>query len=102
MTLFVRKNCLLCDQLITNFNLSGMDVFLETMDEESAEILESIAWHTLIETSGPPLPLLVLDDATTVTEISEIRRHLEARAKLHQVDKHDSWYHHHPRAETTI
>lgn len=100
MTLFIQNNCPLCKHLLADFNFNELDIFIETMDGESTDVVENIAWHTLIENSTPPLPLLILDDASTVLDITDIRRHLSARAKLiHPV--RDIQHQHHPHSSAS-
>lgn len=80
MTLFTKENCRLCTQLKQQFDLPAMDVHVEVLDDESPDALAHLAWHSLVETARKALPLLVLDDSSTVAEFPHIERHLSARA----------------------
>lgn len=81
MTLFTKENCRLCTQLKQQFDLSAMDVYVEVLDDESPGALAHLAWHSLVETARKSLPLLVLDDSSTVDEFPHIERHLATRAR---------------------
>lgn len=81
MTLFTRQNCTLCDQLKQQFDLNAMQVHIEELDNNNAAALAHLAWHGLVETARKTLPLLVLDDSSTVDEFSAITSHLASRAE---------------------
>jgi glutaredoxin len=80
MTLFTKRNCTLCDQLKTRFDLAAMDVKEEVLDAHSPEALAHLAWHSLVETARRTLPILVLDDSTSIADYGSIERLLAARA----------------------
>jgi glutaredoxin len=79
MTLFTKRNCALCDQLKTRFDLAAMDVKEEVLDN-SPEALAHLAWHSLVETARRTLPILVLDDSSSVSDYTNIEHLLAARA----------------------
>ena len=80
MTLFTKDDCKLCDQLKSQFDLKAMDVTIEVLDNNDAGALAHLAWHGLVETARKTLPLLVLDDSSTVDEFLRIENHLAERA----------------------
>ena len=80
MTLFTKEECTLCDSLKSRFDLVAMDVHIEVLTDENPEALAHLAWHSLVEIARKALPLLVLDDSSTVADFNNIEHHLAARA----------------------
>lgn len=80
MTLFTKNDCRLCDQLKTSYDLVAMGVAVEVLDDHDAGALAHLAWHGLVETARKTLPLLVLDDSSTVADFGHIEQHLASRA----------------------
>lgn len=76
MTLFTTDDCKLCRQLKEQFDLEAMEVTIERLDKDDADALAHLAWHGLVETARKTLPLLVLDDCSTVDDFSSIENHL--------------------------
>ncbi|MDA8163568.1 MAG: hypothetical protein M0017_00855 [Desulfobacteraceae bacterium] len=81
MTLFTKTDCRLCDQLKKKFDLGTMGVKVEVLDGNDAGALAHLAWHGLVEAARKSLPLLVLDDSSSVIEYAHIERHLVDRAR---------------------
>ena len=80
MTLFTKPECTLCDELKSNYDLPAMDVHVEILDTGDAGALAHLAWHGLVDTARKALPLLVLDDSSTVEDFDRIEEYLMARA----------------------
>lgn len=80
MTLFTKPECKLCEQLKNNFDLKGMAVNVEVLDIGDAGALAHLAWHGLVETARKSLPILVLDDSSTVADFSTIEKLLMNKA----------------------
>ncbi len=85
MTLFTKNDCRLCDQLKKSFDLAAMGVAVEVLDGSNAAALAHLAWHGLVETARKTLPLLVLDDSSTVADFRHIEEHLLRRAAQYGV-----------------
>ena len=81
MTLFTKEDCDLCKQLKKRYDLEAMDVNVEVLNSDSSRALAHLAWHSLVETARKTLPLLVLDDSSTVIDFPNIENHLGSRAK---------------------
>ena len=90
MTLFTKEDCQLCKQLLSKFDLTAMEVNIEVLDGDNAEALAHLAWHSLVETARKALPLLVLDDSSTVIDFVNIEHHLVMRATKFGLDFHKS------------
>ncbi len=80
MTLFTKPDCRLCDQLKSKFDLKGMKVDIEVLDTGDAGALAHLAWHGLVEVARKTLPILVLDDSSTVEDFTDIESLLMSRA----------------------
>lgn len=80
MTLFTKPECKLCEQLKNNFDLKAMAVNVEVLDIGDAGALAHLAWHGLVETARKSLPILVLDDSSTVADFSTIEKLLMNKA----------------------
>jgi hypothetical protein len=81
MTLFTKLDCRLCEQLKRKFDLAAMQVKVEILDNSDAGALAHLAWHGLVDTARRQLPLLVLDDCSTVADYAIIEEHLIATAE---------------------
>ena len=80
MTLFTKPECKLCDRLKDRFDLNAMEVQVEVLDTGDAGALAHLAWHGLVETARKTLPILVLDDSSTIDDFSDIEKLLMSRA----------------------
>ncbi|MBU1709391.1 MAG: hypothetical protein KKE17_05225 [Proteobacteria bacterium] len=85
MTLFTKRECVLCDRLKKQFDLSAMKVQVEVLDGDNADSLAHLAWHGLVDTARKTLPLLILDDSSNVQDFVHIEMELSARAALYGV-----------------
>ncbi len=85
MTLFTKEDCSLCGQLKQQFDLSAMNVKVEVLTQDDSDALAHLAWHSLVETARKSLPILVLDDSSTIADYKNIEHHLAARADQHGV-----------------
>ena len=79
MTLFTKDDCKLCDEIKNQFDLEAMDVTIEVLNNDAAA-LAHLAWHGLVETARKSLPILVLDDSSSVSQFDHITTHLSRRA----------------------
>jgi glutaredoxin 2 len=80
MTLFTKLDCRLCEQLKAKFDLAALQVKVEVLDNNDAGALAHLAWHGLVDTARKSLPVLVLDDCSTVADFATIEQHLRATA----------------------
>ncbi len=89
MTLFTKDDCKLCLQLKEQFDFDAMHVHVEILDRGDADALAHLAWHGLVETARKTLPILVLDDCSTVDIFSHIETHLIAQADRQGIARHN-------------
>lgn len=80
MTLFTKDDCKLCQTLKDLFDLEAMQVNIEILGRDDADALAHLAWHGLVETARKTLPILVLDDSSTMDDFSRIENHLFTRS----------------------
>ena len=80
MTLFTKPECTRCEELKNNFDLPAMEVSVEVLGTGDAGALAHLAWHGLVDAARKALPLLVLDDSTTVEDFESIEKYLMDRA----------------------
>jgi hypothetical protein len=83
MTLFTTNDCRLCELLKSKFDLSALQVKVEVLDGHNAGALAHLAWHGLVEAARKSLPLLVLDDSSSVADFALIDHQLTLRAENH-------------------
>ena len=80
MTLFTSNNCKLCAQIKEKFDLAAMNINIETLTNDNANALAHLAWHGLVEDARKSLPILVLDDSSSVRDFLQIERQLVERS----------------------
>ncbi len=81
MTLFTKPECTRCNDLKNAFDLRALGVSIENLGPDNAEGLSHLAWHGLVEAARKHLPILVLDDCTSLTDYNQIRNHLTKEAQ---------------------
>ncbi|HIJ79018.1 MAG: glutaredoxin family protein [Desulfobulbaceae bacterium] len=90
MTLFTKEDCKLCDQIKKQFDLEAMEVQVEVLDSNNAGALAHLAWHGQVEAARKTLPILVLDDSSSVNDFPRIESHLIDRAASFGIDYRSS------------
>ena len=76
MTLFRKPDCKKCDYIKEAVDLKKIGVNIEELTPYSIESLAHLAWHELVSTSEVTLPILVLDDSSTITGPINIKNYL--------------------------
>ena len=82
MTLFTKTNCQKCHYIKEKFNLPALGIREEVLAEDNPEALAHLAWHELVETAQKELPILVLDDSSTVVGAIPIKKFLRGRGTV--------------------
>ncbi len=86
MTLFTKSSCTNCDYVKDQFDLADLGINIEELGPENSSALAHLAWHELVETARKELPILVLDDCSSIAGVQPICRHLhESGAKPKQL-----------------
>jgi hypothetical protein len=83
---FFKQGCQKCDWRKKEVNLKELNV--QEMDIETVDGLEGLAWHELVTVAETQLPILVLDDMSTITGAINIKNYLlNLKEKLYERDK---------------
>jgi glutaredoxin len=78
LTLFTKDGCEKCEYVKKSVDLKRLGVRLEILSPDNAESLAHLAWHELVSVAETQLPILVLDDNSTLTGAIRIKNHLTA------------------------
>jgi arsenate reductase-like glutaredoxin family protein len=81
MILFVKKRCQRCEYIkqavkLDKLNVEVVELTPNEVSLKSVEALASLAWHELVKESETTLPILVLDNSSTITSAIEIKKYL--------------------------
>ncbi|MFC1855884.1 hypothetical protein ACFL2A_05025 [Thermodesulfobacteriota bacterium] len=76
MTLFTKPDCKKCDYIKEAINLDAKGVNVEVLTSSNVESLAHLAWHELVQTAETSLPILVLDDSSSITGAINIKNYL--------------------------
>ncbi|MCK4485994.1 MAG: hypothetical protein KAU38_04430 [Desulfobacterales bacterium] len=77
MTLFTKSLCSACQEIKREFDLKTIGVEVEELGPDNSEALAHLAWHELVETAEKTLPILVLNDSSTISDTGGIKSYLE-------------------------
>jgi glutaredoxin len=78
VTLFTKDGCEKCEYVKKSVDLKWLGVRVEILGPDNAESLAHLAWHELVSVAETQLPILVLDDNSTLTGAIRIKNHLTA------------------------
>ncbi len=78
MTLFTKEGCEKCEYVKKNVNLKKLGVNVEVLSPDNPESLAHLAWHELVSLAETQLPILVLDDNSSLTGAIRIKNYLTA------------------------
>jgi len=76
MTLFTKSLCSACQEIKREFDLKTIGVEVEELGPDNPEALAHLAWHELVETAENTLPILVLNDSSTISDTGGIKCYL--------------------------
>lgn len=77
MTLFTKPDCKKCDYIKEQFDLDAMGVNVEELTPQNVESLAHLAWHELVSVAETSLPILVIDDMSSITGAINIKNYLQ-------------------------
>jgi hypothetical protein len=78
VTLFTKEGCEKCEYVKKSVDLEKLGVRVEILGEDNAESLAHLAWHELVSLAETQLPILVLEDNSTLTGAIRIKNYLTA------------------------
>ena len=76
MTLFTKSLCSACQKIKKDFDLKALGIEVEELGHHNPDALAHLAWHELVETAEKSLPILVLNDSSTISDTGEIKSYL--------------------------
>ncbi len=81
MTLFTKKGCEKCEYVKKAVDLKRLGVQEEVLGPDNPDSLAHLAWHELVAVAETQLPILVLDDSSSLTGAVRIKNYLTAFIK---------------------
>ncbi|MBI5969261.1 MAG: hypothetical protein HY882_15555 [Deltaproteobacteria bacterium] len=78
MTLFTKEGCAKCQYVKKSVDLKKLGVREEILSPDNPDSLAHLAWHELVSVAATQLPILVLDDNTSLTGAIRITNFLTA------------------------
>jgi hypothetical protein len=78
LTLFTKEGCEKCEYVKKSVDLRKLGVKEEVLGPDNPDSLAHLAWHELVALAETQLPILVLDDSSSVIGAIRIRNYLLA------------------------
>lgn len=78
MTLFTKAGCEKCDYVKKSVDLKKLGVRVEVLGPDDPDSLAHLAWHGLVRIAETQLPILVLDDSSSLTGAIRIKNYLSS------------------------
>ncbi|MGE5254915.1 MAG: hypothetical protein ACM3N7_13185 [Planctomycetaceae bacterium] len=78
VTLFTKIGCEKCDYVKKTVDLKKLGVAEEVLSPDNPDSLALLAWHELVSVAETQLPILVLDDSSSITGAIRIKNYLLA------------------------
>ena len=76
MTLFTKAGCEKCEYVKKSVDLKKLGVQVEVLAPDNPDSLAHLAWHELVAVAETQLPILVLDDSSSLTGAVRIKNYL--------------------------
>ena len=78
LTLFTKEGCQKCEYVKKSVDLSRLGIAEEILGPDNPSSLAHLAWHELVSVAETQLPILVLDDSSSITGAIRIKNFLQA------------------------
>ena len=78
MTLFTKVGCEKCEYVKKSVDLKKLGVKEEVLSPDNPDSLAHLAWHELVAVAETQLPILVLDDSSSIAGAVRIKNYLTA------------------------
>jgi glutaredoxin len=78
LILFTKEGCQKCEYVKKSVDLKKLGVTEEVLSPYNPDSLADLAWHELVSVAETQLPILVLDDSSSITGAIRIKNYLEA------------------------
>jgi glutaredoxin len=79
LTLFTKEGCEKCEYVKKSVDLKRLGVRVEILGPDNPESLADLAWYELVTLAETQLPILVLDDHSSLTGAIRIKNYLTAK-----------------------
>jgi len=76
VTLFTKEGCEKCEYVKKSVDLKKLGVQVEILSPDNPDSLAHLAWHGLVRVAETQLPILVLDDSSSMTGAIRIKNYL--------------------------
>jgi glutaredoxin len=80
VTLFTKPNCKKCDWLKQEVDLDKVEGLEIHELDGNVDALAELAWYELVSAAETTLPILVLDDGSSVTGVVKIKKILKGKS----------------------
>jgi glutaredoxin len=78
LTLFTKEGCQKCEYVKKSVDLKRLGIAEEVLGPHNPDSLAHLAWHELVSVAETQLPILVLDDSSSMTGAIRIKNYLQA------------------------
>jgi hypothetical protein len=78
VTLFTKEGCEKCEYIKKSVDLKKLGITVEVLSPDNPDSLAHLAWHELVSIAETQLPILVLDDSSSMTGAIRIKNYLAA------------------------
>lgn len=78
LTLFTKLGCEKCEYVKKSVDLKKLGVKEEVLSPDNPDSLAHLAWHELVAVAETQLPILVLDDSSSIAGAVRIKNYLTA------------------------
>ena len=78
LTLFTKEGCQKCAYVKKSVDLRKLGIAEEILGPDNPNSLAHLAWHELVSVAETQLPILVLDDSSSITGAVRIKNYLLA------------------------
>ena len=79
MTLFTKSGCDKCEYVKKSVDLKKLGVKEEILGPDNPDSLAHLAWHEMVGVAETQLPILILDDSSSITGAIRIKNYLMAQ-----------------------
>jgi hypothetical protein len=80
VTLFTKSGCEKCEYVKKSVDLKKLGIREEVLSPDNPDSLAHLAWHEMVAVAETQLPILILDDSSSITGAIRIKNYLTAAA----------------------
>jgi glutaredoxin len=79
VTLFTKSGCEKCEYVKKSVDLKKLGIREEVLSPDNPDSLAHLAWHEMVAVAETQLPILILDDSSSITGAIRIKNYLTAQ-----------------------